>query len=664
MNARSFLVPCAVLLLGATPALAAFDPSAWESQQSFELDVTGPVRVIVPAAIRAAARPDAADLRLLGPDGKEVAFALLNAIDDAPPPPARIAVEATTRIEHDKTIIDFRLPAPTDVASIHLRSAASQFLKAASVRWLDGADGTPAEAIVFREPGQAEELSIRTAAVRVMRGQVIILDDRAAPIPITVEAVQPARAPDWGPRGVPPSTLRVRAESSAGRTRLLLNLGTRHQRVAFVGLDREDAVYHRQVSIQQRALENDNVVEREIARGWIRRAVFDAGDSRFRYSDLSGVPTNFIAPSEEIEVWVEDGDSPPVVWNVRVEVAPEYVAFLCGATGRYTFLAGNAAARAPRYDVNAFRGQWLKTPLAAIEPGAVTRTAGFRARETPLDVPELAGAFVPEGWRHQKTVTIHEAGAQALELDLGVLAKCSENLDDLRLVRDGRQVPYLIERSSRERADPVKFVAAPDPARPPVGRWKLELPVVGPPYRNLRLTTDEKLFDRRVTLIEVLAGQGTERALRVSRSWTRRSAEDPTGLTIPIENASQVASLILEIDHGDNTPFAPKTIEITHAISRLRFRASQPGELTLHFSNSDARAPSYDLQLVADQLLNAPEIRSDFILDIESRPVDGTALGGRVPVRQLIFWGSLVLVVGVLLVVVAKLLPKPPEAKK
>lgn len=661
---------CAVLLaawaVGLGGAAGAVDPSAWESRQTFDLGVTGPVRVTLPPEIRAAARRDAADLRLLAPDGSEVAFAHLNALEDAPPPAAPIAVTATTRLAGDTTVIEFTVPENVEFDEIRFRSPARGFLKGVTIRCEGPAGVSTTAGIVFRQSDRAEQLVLPVSPTRAARVRITVDDTRAKPVPITVDSVRPAPTGGWAPRLVT-GEFQPRAESSAGRTRLLIPLGHRHRRISRIDLVREDAVYRRRIVLIERQLAGDHAIEQSIGEGWLHRSVFDTATADFSYARPSGLALDYVAPGPELEVWVDDGDSPPLAWTASLGFVPEFLAFQAHTPGRYTILAGNPAAKPPRYDVTAFRTQWLKTPLTELQPAPVARNPAYRAPETSLDVPELAGAFSPEGWRHRRPVTVREPGAQALELDLEVLAHAKPSLADLRLVRDARQVPYLLERSSRERASPVGFIAAPDPKRPTVGRWKLTLPIAKAPFRSIRLATDEKLFDRRVTLYEVASDVPGDRGRRVFGTWTwiRRGVEEPGSITLPLDALPGSRELFLEIEHGDNAPFAPTRIEITHPVVRLRFRASQPGDLALYFGNAEARAPSYDLQLVARELLDAPEIqiRSDYILDVEGQPVDGGAVGGRVPVSKLVFWGALAFVVIVLLVVVAKLLPKPPEPK-
>jgi hypothetical protein len=85
-------------------------------------------------------------------------------------------------------------------------------------------------------------------------------------------------------------------------------------------------------------------------------------------------------------------------------------------------------------------------------------------------------------------------------------------------------------------------------------------------------------------------------------------------------------------------------------------------ELTLCFGNPKAAAPRYDLALIAPQILAAEKSVARLASEGPPAPTSWTqrlwASGGA---ARWIFWVSLAAVVGGLLLVVAKLLPKPPS---
>jgi hypothetical protein len=90
------------------------------------------------------------------------------------------------------------------------------------------------------------------------------------------------------------------------------------------------------------------------------------------------------------------------------------------------------------------------------------------------------------------------------------------------------------------------------------------------------------------------------------------------------------------------------------------FKAPEAAPITLHYGNANVTGPRYDLQLMAAQLLAAP--RGAATLGAEQPTREGFAQGALRGLRGgPVFWVSLGLVVLVLLVVVARHLPKPEE---
>ena len=183
------------------------------------------------------------------------------------------------------------------------------------------------------------------------------------------------------------------------------------------------------------------------------------------------------------------------------------------------------------------------------------------------------------------------------------------------------------------------------------------------PVQSLRLAVAEPLFARTVIVGEILPDSNGRAWPRIlgSASIQRTAPSEPSVFTIPLSTRPQTGKLFVEIDHGDNAPFAPVKAEALYPVRRLRFRAGQAAECTLLYGNPAASAPRYDLQLAAPRLLSATQHTAS--LDAAGGTGGARAMldfGG--PVVRYIFWGALALVVVFLVWLVAKLLPKPPAA--
>src|ERR1035441_4033786 len=91
---------------------------------------------------------------------------------------------------------------------------------------------------------------------------------------------------------------------------------------------------------------------------------------------------------------------------------------------------------------------------------------------------------------------IADAGVQELELDPEALAKSRPDFADLRLLRDGNQIPYVLEKPALARSLDLEPEASADPKRPTVSAWRVRLPKAGLPLRSVVLASPTSLFQR------------------------------------------------------------------------------------------------------------------------------------------------------------------------
>lgn len=656
MNRIHRLLPLS--LLTATTLAAAFDSSEWEFQQSVAVDHSGPVRLTVPAETLDAARSDLADLRLLDADGTEVPFVVLSGAT-AQPFTERIPTQA--RIESRTTVVEFGLAKRQPVQVLRIETPSTVFTKAASVEIVNDVgqwERVIDSALVFRLRGGMEHLDLDLRGLRTDTLRLLVHDGSEPPIPITAVTVECGGA-EAEPLVELPVTI-IGNERDAGTTRLTLDLGLRHRPIAGLTIAAHENVFQRPARVLAQQVSDGEVVEEQLASGTFARLHLP-GSRTFERLTL---PVEKTAPTAHLELRLDDGDSPALT-EVRVTARLHRVAigFEARGSGTYTLLAGAPAASAPRYDLAAFADDWGRLPPT--EPAASPRTtnSGFNPRQQPVDVPTLAGPIEPSRWRHKRPVVLTEPGAQILELDPAALAQCRADLGDIRLVRDERQVPYLLERTSRQRAIEIPLVPAPDPKQPTIGRWALTLPQVGLPLRTLRVVIREAVFARELVVNELVPDSRGQPWLRRlgSAPAQRRSADDSPIFDIPLSFAPQTDTLILELDHGDNAAFSPSRAEVLYPVLRLHFQATETIGYELWSGNGDAAAPRYDLRLAARRLLAAPQhIATLAPADTGPGRILPFAVGG--PVARIAFWGALALVVALLVWLVAKLLPKPPAA--
>jgi hypothetical protein len=180
---------------------------------------------------------------------------------------------------------------------------------------------------------------------------------------------------------------------------------------------------------------------------------------------------------------------------------------------------------------------------------------------------------------------------------------------------------------------------------------------------SLRLAFAEPVFSRTVVVYEEIPDNRGEVHSRVlaNRDVQRSSAEQSGSFVIPIQVRPETARFILEIDNGDNAPISPTKVELVYPVRRLRFRSTATESCSLLYGHPTVPAPRYDLQLAGARLLAVVPLKAN-VEPIPTLESTGGIPGFTGPAMRIVFWAALALVVGVLLWLVAKLLPKPPAS--
>lgn len=657
------------LALAGVSAAAALVPTEWSHRQPLDVPRVGLVSVTLPAATFEHAQRNLEDLRVVDANGREIAYLLdgpLHARVSTPTEPSPWRAAASFRSERAREgtqlVIETGSTGPLD--TLELQTAAPFFLLAAHVDL--SSDGQTWESLcaalpLFRQFG-AEQLRVPLARRKAAFVRVTLDDFRVRDVVFTGARVLPAPTAAAEPEPLPVDTKLVRREEFAGETVLTLELAARHVPLARLTFDTRDAVFMRRVAVAVREVVGEQTVERTLGAGTIYRVALDGAEPR---SELS-VPIVHPPSARELIVHIFNGDSPPLALDtVRAAMRPVKL-LLVAQPGPHFILTGNAQADAPRYDLAAFAGDLRRAEALALAAGDVQPTPDYRPRasltEPPLpDVPLLGGAIDASAWRYRRAVRIAAPGVQELELDPAALARSAAALADLRLVRDGHQIPYVLERPNLARALPLEPVAVADAKRPSVSRWRVALPFPRLPVQRVTLTTTAPLFERQFRLFEKItdANGRTIESTLAGGAWTRTPAPGaPTTRTFDLSRAPETDTLWLETDNGDNPALPLGPVQLVHPVARLIFKVDHPDGIALLHGNPAVAAPRYDLSLLAPRLLHAHR-------EIAKLDQAGPAVGEPLLTRLLhlgtgrvAFWAALAVVVIALLATVARLLPK------
>jgi len=657
------------LLIFAAASAAAVTPTEWQNRQTVVVATPGLAKLAPPAATFDAAQMSLADLRLLDGTGREVPYLLerdliSRGLEHAPafPPKSFRTVPAG-----DTTQLVIETGTGGSLDALELETTVPYFLKAAHVDV--STDGTTWTSVgpavpLFRQFG-AEQLRLMLPRKATAFIRVTVDDFRSRPITFTGARLRPSPAQAAPPALTPVGAEITRREEFAGETVLTVTLDGKNVPLAELRLGAKDALFMRRVTVAIREVRGELSGERVVGAGTIYRLAL-AGEPEQAQLE---VPLDFTPPTRELLVHIANGDSPPLAIDaVTARQHPVSLVFFAPAAGNYTLLSGNPQAVAPRYDLAAFAGDLRTASAAVLTPGALEAMPGYQPGNSlaapPLPEIPLAGApLATKDWTARKPIRISRAGVQELELDPEALAQSRNDGADLRVLRGGNQIPYVLEQPALARSLTLTATASPDPKRPRMSVWKLTLPQAGLPLRRIGLTSATPLFQREFRLYEKVTGPdgGAREHLLAAGAWSR-TPEPGVAETKVFElgDRLQTDTAWIETDNGDNPAIALGAVTATYPVVRLIFKVAEPDGYLLAYGNPAATAPRYDLTLVAVRLLTAS--RNAAALEAGARNPDSPRNFLTGFNRRYVLWGALALVVVVLLVVVAKLLPKPPAA--
>ena len=643
-----------------TSLLAALAPTEWSHRQSLPVAAPGLVRVDLTPGTFDTASSQQEDLRVIDPNGREIASLL-----DDPPVPQASTIRAASfeaTLEGHTTVLTLGTGTKYALASVTLETPHPFFLRAARVEISDDAahwttldQGLP----VFRQWGAEKlELSLGNHSAAFVR--VVISDNRAAALPFTGARLRLSAAA--GPALIPLGAKITGRDEYAGETVLTVALDGRHLPLAALEFDTKEPLFTRRVTVTVREVHDAVPGERTVGAGVLYRVALDGAPARAQLE----LPLNFASPTRELLVHIHNGDSPPLALEgVRLKRWPVTLLFMAPTAGNYSLLSGNPQARAPQYDLAGFAGEMRGATATALVPGELEATPNYQPRESlstaPLPEIPLTGAPLDAtDWTARRALYIDRPGVQELELDLEALAHSQSGYADLRVVREGNQIPYVLEQPALARSLMLTPVATPDPKRPSVSVWQLHLPHSGAPLRRLVLASTTPLFQRDFRIYEKLGtaeGRAYEATL-ASGNWSRTPEPGMSETRLfDLSARLQTDTLWIETDNGDNPAIALGAVQVVYPVARLIFKTADTTGFALIYGNPAANAPRYDLNLVAAKLLTSSRTVAKLAAGDPSSATHRSFSGLK---GGALFWAALALVVVVLLVVVAKLLPKPP----
>ena len=640
-------------------SLLAFEPNEWRQTQALNVPASGLVRVNLPATTLDAAQPDLQDLRIVDTAGNQVPYLI-----ERPAPEAESTLrpkEFRSTIEGGTTRLVLETGTTGPIAGVTLETPASHFVKAVQVEgshdganWKKLAAGEP----IFQLPGGAAKLrvSFPEGGWRFLR---LTADDRRSdPVPFT--GVQLHRARSTAPAEAVPIRIKSRDES-LGVTRVALDLGASNLVLASLRIDASEPLFTRSVTLAAPEIAEDGIRERTLGEAVVYRVDVD-GKSEARLD----IPVEQQIRPRELFLLIRNQDSPPLAINaVRGERRLVRLIFFAHQPGHYSLLSGNSQCAGPSYDLSALSEQLKNATATEVEPSPLAPNPKYKAPEA-LAALTLTGAKIDLAkWKFRKLVPLTQSGAQQIELDPDLLAHALPDQRDLRLVREERQIPFLMEQTSISR--PIQLNAAPanDPKTSTLSRWSLKMPQAALPITRVVCTSASPLFHREMRLWEEVTDERGDKFPRElgRATWDQTPAKATREFIIQLNAQPQSDTLFLETNNGDNPAIELREFRCYYPVTRVVFKTAPDSThpVWLYYGNRKASAPHYDLSLVAGELLRADRATvvsgGEENLSSKAERVGQTLTGS----ARYIFWGVLGLVVVALLGLMLRFLPKPQQ---
>ena len=645
----------------AASSSAAPPPSDWKSQATLRVDGEGLVRTEIPLDVLSAAKPGLDDLLVIDSGGKEVPYLIERALPHPAEWQSHVTLTAQLLGSRSVTVADFA-PNARPIDAVMFLSPTPDFLAAATVEMMDEKShrGPPiVRRPVFRQSGGPEALQLDLPPGHWTTIKLTLEPAPGSPMPVLSDLT--ARLiPELSPTAVPLKAEILDQTSDGKETRVRLRLPASNLWINSVSVDAGDRLFTRRVDLLSRSYREGAIQEEAVGQGTIFRVAVPGGEPAERLNfDVSAQ-----LPSREAVLRVANGDSRPLsISGVQVSAIPAQLVFLSPGAAPLVVAAGNDAAAAPEYDLAALKQSLDKVGARSAVWEPLAGNPAYAPREPLPGIDELGSPIDVAGWPFRKRVSLQTAGVQALELDLESLAHERSPYEGLRLVRGGRQVPFVTDETGLVRSFNPGVAPAPPEGRS--SRWSITLPYDHLPVASLSCAADKPLFSRRVSVIAPGRddrGDVMEIPLGAAE-WTRLLGQPSRDLTVGLASLAPGREMTLSVDNGDNPPLSLSNCRVYYRTNRLLFKASPGSDLFLYYGKDNVSPPVYDLRLAAGDLFAATQNLASLAAEerLETAPWwQATAPTGW---GRWVFWGVLCAVVAVLLLVIGKLLPEQTGTK-
>ncbi|MBB5032507.1 hypothetical protein [Prosthecobacter vanneervenii] len=637
---KPLLLPFLVLCLHARVGAADF--ATWTHRQKITIAQSGLIRIELEPALLDVSRSTGGsafhDLRVISPDGVETPRII--ELPRLTRPTLHAAATFKTTLNPTSTVLEFQPPAGVVISAVQLQTNAASFIKSATLE--TSYDGSlwqthATNEMLCRQSG-TERLRLSCPPAAWTHFRITIDDTRTMPVIFTGAQLR-ADLPEL--QTLPqPVTVRARSESG-GDTHLKLDLGTANIFLSHLRLHTPEAVFQREATLLG-------------AHATLYRLQHEG-----RSVEELDIPVDQLAGTREVELVIRNGDSPPLrIDRIEATRHPVAVVFQADAAGEWLLYMGNAQAPEPRYDIARLDDKLRYVAAHSATASAVEANSAYSKSATAPDVGDSGPPIDVSPWSFRRPVLFKEPGVIIVEVDPETLARSANDLHDIRVVREGRQLPFLAIKPGLERSLDVPIAEVAVPGAPTWSKWDIQLPFANFPASELLLESPTPLFARTLTVTEQHESErGSFERILSNANWQRRPGQAATSFHLALYSAPRAASIRVATDNGDNPRLQITSAKVIYPVVKLLFRVPDTAPVQLCYGNRQAPYTRYDLQLARPEFETATKVAAELGAE-EKLPGFSADSARSASLGSPWLWAALALVVVALLWVVARMLPK------
>jgi len=632
-------------------------PSSWPSTQEIQIGKEGLIKLELPFETLDQSHPSFKDIRVLDPKGGEIPYFLF--IPQPQPGKSHPNKGLSSFVEKKKTrvIVIYERNEPFD--AIIINSPAKNYIKAVTVEaatgkksWKVLAKNQP----IFRLKDGSENNQIDLPRGTWKRLRLSLDDNRSLPIPVTAVTIYTAKKKLTDLNQI---DLKITDQQhDEHQSTLFLQLPYRNLTIDHLEFHVENQIFTRTLKLSSKSAVNGVIQEETIAKGTIVRAPLEGTKT----IDERTLEINKKIKNRDLILTIQNGDSPPLpIKKIVAHVVPTSIVFEAHSTQPHHLLFGNRVTEKPNYDLAQLKSKVQRSSFIKAQWGPLQKNPSY---EPPEILPSLSGEgglLDTSEWKYRKPVHLKSDGIHHLEMDLDVLAHMQRSGGDLRLLVDGKQIPYIIENRFHHREIQLQANLKEQEKNPTQTHWELPLPQKNIPINKIQCEVLDPVFNRQVTLYEEVEDKrgSLHRRRLATTNWRRDLNSNRTLFSLSFSYPPQTEKLILVIENNDNPPLQVKNFEAAYWPPRLIFKQSKKENVFLYFGQRKAKRPLYDIRMVSQELLSAD--RQEATLGALETLKSAMWWDVKAPkgVFNILFWAFLVLIVIALLVMIAKLLPAP-----